>query len=718
MSTPMRTSAQGAVQFPGNLRTNPRLSQWVRILSEGAVEVSPGKVEIGQGILSAVAQIAADELDVELNRVRLVAATTVRSPNEGVTSGSLSVQDCGVAVRYVCAEVRALLLAAAAERLGAREEDLSVDDGAISGPGNASISYWELASDISLDRDATCRIEPKPAFARRLAGIAAPRLDIPDKVFGAPRFIHDVALPGMLHGRVLRPDAPRSKLAALDDCAARSTPGFVALVRDGDFVGALADTEAAADAALACLRAGATWSDGERLPDENDLRAWLTAQPVETRVVHTRGASAAVARTLRRTYTRPYIAHGSIAPSCAIAQWSKAGVRVWSHCQGVYNLRADIALVLGVSPERIVVEHVEGAGCYGHNGADDVALDATLLARAANGRPVRVQWSRADELARAPFGAAMMVEIEAGFDEGGGIVGWRHDIWSNGHVARPGRNETPTLLAASELAHPFPRFIATNPPLASGGGADRNAVPIYDFSPCAVTDHRLLVMPIRTSSLRSLGAFANVFAIESFLDEVAAELGNDPVALRLRYLNDPRARIVLETAASRAGWGNRHSRDGIGHGVGLARYKNTGAYCAVISEVEVEDEVRVRRLTIAIDVGEVINPDGVVNQIEGGSIQAASWTLREAVRFDRARLMSDCWEAYPILRFSEVPTVDVEIISRPDEKPLGAGEAAHGPTAAAIGNAVFDALKVRVRDLPITRDRIIAAMEIETDAYT
>ncbi len=278
-------------------------------------------------------------------------------------------------------------------------------------------------------------------------------------------------------------------------------------------------------------------------------------------------------------------------------------------------------------------------------------------------------------------------------------------------MARPGRNETPTLLAASELAKPFPRFIATNPPLATGGGADRNAVPIYAFPSWAITNHRLLVMPLRTSSLRSLGAFANVFAIESFLDELAAERGEDPVAFRLRSLQDTRARAALETAASRAGWSSWRGADGIGHGVGLARYKNTGAYCAVVAEVEAGDDLRVRRLVIAVDVGEAINPDGVINQIEGGAIQAASWMVREAVRFDRARVTSDSWEAYPILRFSEVPAVEIELISRPEEKPLGAGEAAHGPTAAAIGNAVFDALGVRVRDLPITRDRMIAAME-------
>jgi len=303
----------------------------------------------------------------------------------------------------------------------------------------------------------------------------------------------------------------------------------------------------------------------------------------------------------------------------------------------------------------------------------------------------------------------MAVDIEAGLDAEGEIVGWRHELWSNGHTHRPGRAGTPTLIAAFEIADPFPRTPSVNPPLSGGGGADRNAVPIYDFPAWRITNHRLLTMPLRTSSLRSLGAFANVFAIESFLDELAAEERTDPLAFRLRRLRDPRARAVLEAAAARASWSARPRTEGVGHGLGLARYKNSGAYCAVVAEVEGEEDIRVRRLVVAVDVGEAINPDGVTNQIEGGAIQAASWTLKEAVRFERDRVTSDTWETYPILRFSEVPAVEVDILPRPGEPPLGAGEAAHGPTAAAIANAVHDALGVRVCHLPITRDRIVAA---------
>jgi nicotinate dehydrogenase subunit B len=699
-------------ELPINLSANPRLSRWLRFDADGFVEVSPGKIEIGQGIVTALAQIAADELDVAVARVRMIPVSTASSPNEGTTSGSLSVEQSGSAVRYAAAQARAIYLALAAQRLGVASDTLSIEDGTIVGPGNLRTSYWELAHPALLDREATPGVTAKAPAARRITGTAVPRLDFPDKVFGRPRFVHDLDLPGLVHGRVLKPAAPGARLVALASEADRM-PGVIAVVKDGSFAGVIAASEAEAEAALASLRKGATWSAGEPLPDAGNLAAWLRTAPAETTTVDQRTATAAprVARTLRRQYSRPFIAHASIAPSCAIAQWTdEENVRIWSHCQGVYNLRTDVALALKMPLQNIVVEHVEGAGCYGHNGADDVAFDAVLLARAAGGRPLRLQWSRQDELTWAPMGAAMAIEIAADLDADGEIVNWRTDVWSNGHVSRPGRSSTPTVLAASQMAQPFERFIAFNPPLANGGGAERNAVPLYDFPAWNITCHRLLTMPIRTSALRTLGAFANVFAIESLMDELAVERGEDPLAFRLRHLKDARARAVLEAAAARAGWRSWEKRDGIGHGIGFARYKNFGAYCAVVAEVETSAEIRVRRLVAAVDVGEAINPDGIANQIEGGAIQATSWTLLEAVRFDRTHITSDSWEGYPILRFSEVPVVEVEILARPQEKPLGAGEAAHSPTAAAIGNAVFDALGVRVRDLPLTRERVLAAM--------
>ena len=702
-------------ELPANLKANPRLARWLRFDRAGFIELSPGKVEIGQGILTALAQIAADELDVDLARIRMIPVTTAASPNEGTTSGSLSVEQSGSAVRHASAQARAIYLATAARRLGVATQTLTVEDGTIVGPGNLRTSYWELADDALLQRDASPGAVPKPPSARRVAGTPAARLDIPDKVFGRPRFVHDLVLPGLLHGRVVKPAGPGAKLAALDEALVRAQPGIIAVVRQGSFAGLVADTEAAAQAGVDGLRKAATWSGAPMLPDETKLAQWLKGEPVETTIVEDRKAKTGApgARTVRRQYSRPFIAHAAMAPSCAIAQWSGPDrVHIWSHCQGAYGLRADTALALGIPPENIVVEHVEGAGCYGHNGADDVAFDAVLLARAAEvgGRPVRVQWSREDELAWAPMGAAMAIELEADLDADGDIVDWRGQVWSNGHVSRPGRMPIPTVLSASLLAKPFERLIAFNPPMAMGGGAERNSVPLYDFASLRVTCHRLLTMPIRTSALRTLGAFANIFAIESFMDELAAERGENPLAFRLRYLKDERARGVLQAAAKRAGWNEWKRREGVGHGIAFGRYKNVGAYCAVVAEVEGDAEIRVRRLVVAVDVGEVVNPDGVANQMEGGAIQATSWTLKEAVRFDCQRITSDTWETYPILHFSEVPAVEVEILNRPQERSLGAGEAAHPPTAAAIGNAIFDALGVRVRDLPITRERLIAAM--------
>ncbi|WP_164934519.1 xanthine dehydrogenase family protein molybdopterin-binding subunit [Bradyrhizobium zhanjiangense] len=701
-----------APKLPVSLVANPKLSSWVRFTGEGRVAISPGKVEIGQGIVTALAQIAADELDVDIVRVEMIRASTARSPNEGVTSGSLSIQQSGRALRQACAEVRQRFLTAASERLGVDAALLGIDDGTISGPGNVRTSYWELAGEVSLDHDATAGATAKSATKRALAGHSVQRVDIPDKVFARPRFIHDYALPGLLHGRVLRPDVSGAKMIALDETAARAVPGLVAIVRDGGFAGVVADGEAAAEAAVKALGKSATWSAGDPLPDEDHLAGFLKSQPVETTVIDTRTAATnKPIQTLRRQYTRPYIAHGSIAPSCAMAQWEGDRVHVWTHSQGVYLLRADLAIVLKLPAENIVVEHMEGAGCYGHNAADDVALDAVLLAKAADGRPVRVQWSRHDEMTHAPFGAAMAIEIEADLDADNEITGWRHAIWSNGHAARPGRAAQPALLAATEIANPYPRMISSNPPAANGGGADRNAVPLYELPAWTITSHRLLTMPVRTSALRTLGAQGNVFAIESLFDEIAALRGEDPIAFRLRHLRDERAKDVIRAAARRAAW-KPQKRTGIGHGVGFARYKNMGAYCAAIAEIEGTDDIRVKRLTLAVDVGEAINPDGVINQIEGGAIQATSWVLKERVRFDRTRITSTSWTDYPILRFSEVPAVDVEIIQRPETEPVGAGEAAHGPVTAAIANAVYDCLGVRVRDLPITRDRIIAAAEL------
>ena len=704
----------GKPRLPGSLNFNRRLSQWLTVRADGIIEVRSGKVEIGQGLYTALAQIVAGELEVAPTRLRMIAPSTGTSPNEAVTSGSLSVQESGTALRFAAAEARALFLAEAARRRGIDAARLTVVDGEFLADGaSTGISYWTLADCGLLERGASGSVVPKPATLDA-PGAALERLDIPDKVFGHARFIHDMAFPDMLHGAVLRPPSPAARLIDLDTGAARAIADVVEIVRDGSFVGVVAGSARAAAAALAVLAGAARWEESASLPPADGLADWLRAQPVDTTITDERGGpQASAARTVTATYNRPYLAHASLAPSCALALWhvddAKVVVEVWTHSQGIYNLRADLALALDLTAERIVVHHAEGAGCYGHNGADDVAYDAVLLARASPGRVVRVQWSRADELTWSPFGPAMTISIEADFDEGGELVGWRHDVWSNGHGTRPGRAKTPALLAAWHLEKPFERLIATNAVLAAGGGAERNAVPGYDFPSWRITNHRVLAMPLRVSALRSLGAFANVFAIESFIDDLAHAASTDPLDWRLAWLAEPRARAVLERAAAMAGWRARVRVEYHGFGLAFARYKNTGAWCAVVAHIEAEREIRVRDLWIAVDCGRAVNPDGIANQIEGGAVQAVSWTLKEAVRFDRTRVTGATWEDYPILRFSEVPRVAVEIITDPGHASVGAGEAAHGPTAAAIANAVRDALGVRVRDLPITAERIAVA---------
>jgi CO/xanthine dehydrogenase Mo-binding subunit len=384
---------------------------------------------------------------------------------------------------------------------------------------------------------------------------------------------------------------------------------------------------------------------------------------------------------------------------------------VWSHSQGPFALRDAIAAGLGLDRDQVTVHHAEGAGAYGHNGADDAALDAVLLARAVPGRPVRVLWSREDEMSWAPLGPAMLARLSAGLDASGKIVTWRQDVWSNGFIGRPGRGGEPRLLALAHLAGGTPMPPAPDGPPTGAMGATRNAVPGYDIPDLAVVRHRLLTMPIRTSSLRSLGAFLNVFAIESFMDELAEAAGADPVAFRLAHLSDPRAVAVIEAAAEFSGWAGRAPQEGTGYGIGYARYKGLAGYCAAVAEVAALDDVRVRRIWLAVDVGTVINPDGVANQVEGGAVQSASWATRERVTFDRARITSLSWDTYPVLRFTEVPEVAVRIVAAPGQPETGAGEIAQGPVAAAIGNALARAAGVRVRDLPLTREQVIRAIE-------
>jgi CO/xanthine dehydrogenase Mo-binding subunit len=697
--------ARSAVSL--SLKNNPRLDSWVRFEPGGTVTVLSGKVELGQGIVTAIAQIAAEELGVPPEKLSIVAGDTRVAPDEWYTAGSQSIEVGGAAMRLACAEVRQLFLEQAARRFEVAPEDLSLRDGVFELPGtDLRASYWDLLPQVSLARESTGRAQPKPVSAHAVVGRSAARRDIPAKLAGAA-FVHDLELPGMLHARVARPPALGAALESFDAAEIRKLPGVVAVVRNGSFIAVACEREEQAVAAAEEAAHAARWRRAPELPEAREIAEYLQALPHSTQTVHRRGeAPARVARRFDATYSRPYLAHASIGPSCAVARFSGGRLTVWSHTQGPHHLRAQIALALGVPTDEVDVIHRDGAGCYGHNGADDVALDAALVARAC-GRPVRLQWSREDELAWSPFGSAMAVRIGAGVDGAGRIVDWKHEIWSHTHIKRPGWGEGVNLLAAWMIEPPFRAPPAKDMPLPAGG-ADRNAVPLYDFGHDEVVVHFIEQMPLRVSALRALGAHANVFAIESMLDEIARALGADPLEYRLRHLSDARARAVIEAAASAAGWGTPLSSGGgaRGRGIGFARYKNASAYCAVVAEVEVAEVVRLRRVFAAVDAGQVINPDGLVNQIEGGIVQAASWALKEAVRWDRDGVRSRSWDDYPILRFGEAPEIKVVVLGHREQPPLGAGECAAGPVSAAIANALHDALGVRARHMPFTPERI------------
>ncbi|MGC1210157.1 MAG: molybdopterin cofactor-binding domain-containing protein [Micromonospora sp.] len=711
----MTLTNQTTTGLPRDLAANPRLSRWIGVTADGRIGLRVGKVELGQGILTALAQVAAEELAVPLTCIDPLPAHTGLGPDEGLTAGSTSIFDAAPAVRLVAAHVRALFVAEAARRWGIDPADVVVEDGTFRClTDERRTSYAELAGSVDLDRDADAGVTVTRTVDMRLVGTSAARMDLPDKVAGRPRYISDLRLPGMLFGRVVRPPSPGARLTAVGDVL--SGRAELQVVRDGSFLGVVGPDEFQVARAAEQLRDATEWDERDTLPDESDVSGFLLRGPHEDIPVLAEdiGVTAPTRRVAAR-YSRPFLAHASIGTSCGVARWDRGGrLFVWSHSQGIHKLRDAIAQALGLDAEKVTVEHAENAGCYGHNGADDAAFDAVLLARAVPGVPVLVQWTRQDELGWSPFGSAMVAEVAAELSEAGQVAGWTYDVYGQGHTARPGYRGTPGLLAGAYLERPLPSSVADDPPLTAGGGTTRNAVPIYRVGARRITGHRLVETPIRSSALRALGAFMNVFSIESFMDELAATCEEDPLSFRLCHLQDDRARAVLEAAARVARW-HTPVPEGRGRGIGLARYKDRGAYCAVVADVEAEERVVVRKLTVAVDVGRVINPDGVRNQIQGGATQATSWTLKERVRFDRRRVTSVDWETYPILRFSETPEVDVHLVDRPDLPSVGAGEAAQGPTAAAIGNAVASALGVRVRDLPITTDAVIAAIGTQTD---
>jgi nicotinate dehydrogenase subunit B len=700
----------------GDLKTYPYLDSWIGIDDQGHVTVFTGKAELGQGIQTALMQCAAEQLAVEPAAITMVMASTAQTPNEGYTAGSNSMSDSGTAIFHAAAQVRGILLGWAAGDLGVDVAQLKAENGIVTGPDGKRRSYGDLVKGRSLHVAATNQSNLIPPDQYKVMGKNVPRLDIPPKLTGEAVFVQDIRMDNMVHARVVRPPNYGATLTQVDTAAVEKMPGVVKVIRQGNYLAVAAEGEFQAIVAMRALQQAAQWQSSDMLPKQSDIYSILKTLQTNDSVIDNRGSGAIAdqSNVMEAVYRKPYLMHGSIGPSCAVALLKADHLTVWTHSQGVYPLRATIANMLSMPQDKVDCIQVEGSGCYGHNGADDVAADAAIIAVALPDRPVRVQWMREDEHGWEPYGSPMIAQARGTIDSNGMIGGWDYELWSMTYNARPAGSPANLMPAWYLPLHAGPPQ-GSEIPLPSGGG-DRNAVPTYSLPNTHIVDHYVTqTLPLRVSALRSLGGYFNVFAAESFMDELAAKAKADPVAFRLKHTADPRARDVINTAADRFGWAKAQSLPPYrGRGFAYVRYETIKAYCAIAVEIEVNPvsgQIRVVRAIAAVDSGNVANPNGIQNQIEGCIIQGASWTLYEAVDFSESEITSRDWGSYPILRFDAVPdSVEVQVINRPGAPFLGTGEAAMGPIAAAIANALADATGVRLRDLPLSADRVKAAM--------
>jgi nicotinate dehydrogenase subunit B len=716
-TTEAGTFKNAAPKLPGSLKSTPMLDAWIRIDAGGGVTVCTGKAELGTGIRTAFLQIAAEQLDVDPKAITLITADTGRTPDEGYTAGSHSTADSGTAIFNAASQVRGLLLDSAAGKLGIDAAQLRTANGAIF-PTDAKdtrrMTYGEAVAGVNLHQEAQPGLPLKDPALFKIVGKNLPRVDIPGKVTGGKSYVQDLRMPGMVHARAIRPPSYGATLASVETKAVLAMPGVLQVVRDGSYLAVVADDEWRAILAMRALSAATVWNDGPPLPDPKTIHETLRRLPAQEIAVADRMgvATAAAAQKLHARYTKPYLTHASIGPSCAVALFQDNRMTVWTHTQGVFPMRKGLAEMLSLPLENVRCIHVEGSGCYGHNGADDVAADAALIARRMPGKPVRVQWMREQEHTWEPFGPAMTVDTSAALDASGQIVDWQCEIWSNTHNNRI--DNAGRFMPTWALAQPFTPAPPKPIPMPEGGG-DRNSIPLYRLPNLKVQHHFLPDMPIRVSAMRSLGAYLNVFAIESFMDELAAAAKIDPVEFRLRHLDDQRARDVITLAAKQFGWQPGMPKKS-NHGVGFAfaQYKNLMSYFAIAVEIAVAPEtgeVMIERAVAAVDCGQIVNPDGVRNQIEGGILQSASWSLFEQTTFDTRRITSYDWSGYPIMRFSAVPKkVEVYLIDRPGTPFLGVGEGAQGPTSAVLSNAIANATGKRLRDLPLAGARLKAVL--------
>ncbi len=697
-----RISYEG--ELPGSMRKTNQVNAWLQVLEDGRVRVLSGKVELGQGIRTAICQVAAEELDIELEKVEVHLAETGVTPDEGYTAGSNSVPNSAMSVRYAAATARQKLLEIASEKFNEPIENLRFFDGKVSSSvGNRVYMLTEILEDIQLDLEVKTPVPIKSYRSHRYIGQAIPRSDIGKMVTGEHMYIQDLRFPGMVHARVVRPPNYQAKLVKLDESGLReSVPGVLKTVVNGSFLAVIAAREYQAVKAADYLRDQAEWTTPTGFPKDVDLNEFIKSIAESPENIRSEGDVDAVPESVlvKASFSKPYIKHGSLGPACSVAMYDGNMLHVWSHSQGIYPLRRAIAAMLDLLEDNIHIISVPGAGCYGHSTADDASADASLLAMAYPNKHVRVQWSRTDENTWEPYGSAVIVDIEAGLDSSGKINIWKSDVWTDSHSTRP-NNDAGTLVTARYLEHP--KMMEGRGYL---GGGHRNADPYYSIPNMQLNAH-YFEGPFRVSSLRSLGAYATIFATESVMDMLAEKAGIGPLDFRLMHLDDDRAKDTILKIREMTSQETVSADEGIGYA--FCRYKNNAAYASVAAKVLVDKhsgDLQLKKLWAAADVGEIINLDGIKNQIEGGMIQAASWTLKEQVTFDEHRITSTDWMLYPILRFNEIPDVEVEMIDRPEEAAEGGGEVSMPPTGAAIANAVYHACGKRIYDLPITVEKL------------
>ncbi|HVZ54529.1 MAG TPA: molybdopterin cofactor-binding domain-containing protein [Pseudolabrys sp.] len=700
----------------GSLKKYPYLDSWIAIGGDGHVTVFTGKAELGQGIMTALMQCAAEQLAVNPEAITMVTASTARTPNEGYTAGSNSMMESGTAIFHAASQARNILIGWAATDLGVDAAQLKADNGTITAPDGQKRSYGELINGRSLHVAATNQTNLIPPDQYKVMGKSLPRLDIPAKLTGGPIYVQDMRMDNMVHARAVRPPNYDATLRDIDTSAVEKMPGVIKVIREGSYLAVAAEGEYQAILAMRALQQAARWQVSKTLPKQADVYSVLQSLPTDSKVIDNRGngAIADESAALRAVYRRPYMMHASIGPSCAVALFKDDHLTVWTHSQGVFPLRATVAKMLSMPENQVDCIQVEGSGCYGHNGADDAGADAAIIARALPGRPVRVQWMREDEHGWEPYGSPHVAELRGTVGGDGKISGWDCDLWTMTYSTRPAGDPANLMPAWYLEEHAGPPQ-GSQIPLPAGGG-DRDIVPTYVLPNTHIIYHYITQsLPLRVSALRSLGGYHNVFAVESFMDELAASAKADPVDFRLRHVTDPRARDVIAMAAEKFGWSDTKPLPPYhGRGFGYVRYEMIKAYCAVAVEIEVNPDsgqIRVVRAVAAVDSGNAANPNGIENQIEGCIIQATSWTLYESVNYSESEITSRDWGSYPILRFDAVPdSVKVHVINRPGAPFLGTGEAGMGPTAAAIGNALAHATGVRLRDLPLRADKVRAAL--------